>query len=132
MRILLWQQAMSRGMLSSGSSDRSMTFTFPAQVTKDLLRWMILFSVEDLIPLGRDQVKLPLSQNKDYSNSKIASKAIRNSQHPRRCNPVQPPTVQQRPSKTRTSRFPTWALPDNLALVGVRLFIQLDAPREDC
>jgi hypothetical protein len=57
MRILLWQQAMSRGLLSSSSYAKSMTFLFPAQIASDLLEWMVLISTENLMPLGRDQVK---------------------------------------------------------------------------
>lgn len=56
MRILLWQQAMSRGLLSSDSHIKSMNFTFPAGVARDLLRWMGSFSTDNLMPLGRDQL----------------------------------------------------------------------------
>jgi hypothetical protein len=63
MRILLWQQAMSRGLLSSVSFHQSMTFFFPAQVVRDLLAWMMLFSTYNLLPLGRDQVSVSLQHN---------------------------------------------------------------------
>lgn len=56
MRILLWQQALRRGLLSSASYDAAMNFNFPAQVVRDLLTWMALFSTDNLVPLGRDQV----------------------------------------------------------------------------
>jgi hypothetical protein len=59
MRILLWQQAMSRGLLSSNSHIKSMSFAFPTEVARDLLRWMAAFSIENLMPLGRDQVGFP-------------------------------------------------------------------------
>jgi len=55
MRILLWQQAMSRRFLSSFGNN-FMTFAFPVQVTRELLRLMVMFSTENLTPLGRDQV----------------------------------------------------------------------------
>lgn len=63
MRILLWQHAMSRGLLSSVSSHQSMTFLFPVQVVRDLLAWMMLFSTYNLMPLGRDQVSVSLQHN---------------------------------------------------------------------
>jgi hypothetical protein len=59
MRILLWQQAVSRGLLSSTSCIESMKFSFPAEVAQDLLRWMGPFSTDNLMPLGRDQVRFP-------------------------------------------------------------------------
>lgn len=56
MQILLWQQALSRGLLSSDSNVESMTFRFPARVAQDLLAFITAVSKDDLIPLGRDQV----------------------------------------------------------------------------
>ncbi|KUJ09907.1 uncharacterized protein LY89DRAFT_597187 [Mollisia scopiformis] len=56
MKILLWQQAMSRGFLSSSSSCGFMTFVYPAQVCQEVLRRIRLFSTQDLVPLGRDQL----------------------------------------------------------------------------
>ncbi|KAE8440638.1 hypothetical protein EG329_007004 [Mollisiaceae sp. DMI_Dod_QoI] len=56
MQTLLWQQAMCRGFLSSAASCDFMTFRYPAQVCQEVLRRIKLFSTEDLIPLGRDQL----------------------------------------------------------------------------
>lgn len=56
MQILLWQQAMSRGFLSSSSDCGFMTFRYPAQVARESLSRIQLFSTKDLMPLGRDQL----------------------------------------------------------------------------
>jgi hypothetical protein len=57
MRTIIWQRALSLGLLSSLSSSALMTFSFPVQVGRDLLSAMQRFSREDLLPLGRDQVR---------------------------------------------------------------------------
>ncbi|KAJ5548134.1 hypothetical protein N7513_005368 [Penicillium frequentans] len=56
MRTILWQEALSLGLLSSSSSTAVMTFSFPAQVSRDLLHSLRCFSETDLLPLGRDQL----------------------------------------------------------------------------
>lgn len=56
MRTILWQEALSLGLLSSSSQTAVMTFAFPAQVGRDLLHSLRYFSDTDLLPLGRDQV----------------------------------------------------------------------------
>ncbi|CZR69006.1 related to C6 transcription factor [Phialocephala subalpina] len=56
MQTLLWQQAMSRGFLSSSSECEFMTFRYPARVARESLMRIRLFSTGDLIPLGRDQL----------------------------------------------------------------------------
>lgn len=56
MKVLLWQQAMSRGLLSSVSDVESMNFLFPSLVAQDLLASVEKISHGDLLPLGRDQV----------------------------------------------------------------------------
>lgn len=56
MRTILWQKALSMGLLSSSTSSDVMTFSFPAKVSRDLLHSLRLFSETDLLPLGRDQV----------------------------------------------------------------------------
>lgn len=58
MRTIIWQEALSLGLLSSASFVDVMTFGFPAQVGHDLLRALRGFSESDLLPLGRDQVSL--------------------------------------------------------------------------
>ena len=56
MRTILWQEALSLGLLSSSSNTSVMTFAFPAQVGRNLLHSLRCFSETDLLPLGRDQV----------------------------------------------------------------------------
>lgn len=56
MRTILWQEALSLGLLSSSTSTDVMTFSFPTKVSRNLLTSLRLFSEEDLLPLGRDQV----------------------------------------------------------------------------
>lgn len=56
MRTILWQEALSLGLLSSSAYTDVMTFGFPAQVGRDLLHSLRCFSDTDLLPLGRDQV----------------------------------------------------------------------------
>ena len=56
MRTILWQEALSMGLLSSSTSTDVMTFSFPAKVGRDLLHSLRFFSKGDLLPLGRDQV----------------------------------------------------------------------------
>ncbi|KAJ5089887.1 hypothetical protein N7532_008571 [Penicillium argentinense] len=56
MRTILWQEALSMGLLSSATSTDIMTFGFPAQVSRDLLHALRFFSETDLLPLGRDQL----------------------------------------------------------------------------
>lgn len=58
MRTIIWQEALSMGLLSSASFVDVMTFGFPAQVGHDLLQALGCFSESDLLPLGRDQVSL--------------------------------------------------------------------------
>ncbi|KAJ5387693.1 hypothetical protein N7509_010234 [Penicillium cosmopolitanum] len=55
MRTILWQKALSMGLLSSSTSRDVMTFSFPAKVSRDLLHSLRFFSETDLLPLGRDQ-----------------------------------------------------------------------------
>lgn len=57
MRTIIWQRALSLGFLSSQASSALMTFCFPVQVSRDLLSALRSFSSEDLLPLGRDQVR---------------------------------------------------------------------------
>lgn len=56
MRTILWQEALSSGLLSSAGTS-VMTFSFPALVGRDLLHSLRRFSEADLLPLGRDQVR---------------------------------------------------------------------------
>ncbi|KAL7923775.1 hypothetical protein ACQKWADRAFT_289272 [Trichoderma austrokoningii] len=56
MRILLWQQAMSRSLLSSYDDDDSMTFFFPSQIAQEFLASITSNSREQLTSLGRDQL----------------------------------------------------------------------------
>lgn len=58
MRTIIWQEALSRHLLSSKSGARLMTFRFPAVVSRDLLMSLQSFTESDLLPLGRDQVCL--------------------------------------------------------------------------
>lgn len=58
MRTILWQEALSLGLLSSSAYMGVMTFGFPAQVGRDLLHSLKCFSEKDLLPLGRDQVRI--------------------------------------------------------------------------
>lgn len=65
MRTIIWQEALSMGLLSSASIVDVMTFGFPAQVGHDLLHALRCFSESDLLPLGRDQVSFS-SMMKQY------------------------------------------------------------------
>ncbi|KAL1882581.1 hypothetical protein Plec18167_002998 [Paecilomyces lecythidis] len=56
MRTIIWQQALSLGLLSSTSYNALMTFTFPSYVGRDLLSSLKDYHSEDLLPLGRDQL----------------------------------------------------------------------------
>lgn len=56
MRMVIWQEALSRHLLSSTSCLELMTFRFPVHVGHDLLCSLQGFSKSDLLPLGRDQV----------------------------------------------------------------------------
>ncbi|KAJ5835592.1 hypothetical protein N7447_001618 [Penicillium robsamsonii] len=56
MRTILWQEALTMGLLSSSACTSVMGFGFPAQVGRALLRSLRGFSETDLLPLGRDQV----------------------------------------------------------------------------
>ncbi|KAE8159681.1 hypothetical protein BDV40DRAFT_314464 [Aspergillus tamarii] len=56
MRTIIWQEALSRQMLSSKAYAELLTFKFPACVSRDLLYSLQGFSESDLLPLGRDQV----------------------------------------------------------------------------
>ncbi|ETR98017.1 hypothetical protein M419DRAFT_133808 [Trichoderma reesei RUT C-30] len=56
MRILIWQQAMSRSLLSSCANDDSMTFLFPSRIAQDFLTSITMNSKEHLVSLGRDQL----------------------------------------------------------------------------
>jgi hypothetical protein len=57
MRTMIWQRALSLGLLSSYSHSSLMNFKFPMQVSRDLLAALGRFSSDDLLPLGRDQVR---------------------------------------------------------------------------
>ncbi|EHK44897.1 hypothetical protein TRIATDRAFT_38560 [Trichoderma atroviride IMI 206040] len=56
MRVLLWQQAMSRSLLSSYAEHDSMTFLFPSQIAQEFLTSITMNSTEQLTSLGRDQL----------------------------------------------------------------------------
>ncbi|PTB38753.1 hypothetical protein M441DRAFT_172628 [Trichoderma asperellum CBS 433.97] len=56
MRILIWQQAMSRSLLSSYADHDSMTFFFPSQIAQEFLASITVNYKEHLISLGRDQL----------------------------------------------------------------------------
>ncbi|OJJ77807.1 hypothetical protein ASPBRDRAFT_112642 [Aspergillus brasiliensis CBS 101740] len=56
MRTIIWQEALSRHLLSSKSCAQLMTFGFPAVVSRDLLMSLQSFTESDLLPLGRDQL----------------------------------------------------------------------------
>lgn len=57
MQILLWQQAMRNGFLSSQSEVDILTFLFPSRIAHDILSFISTISHSDLEPLGRDQVR---------------------------------------------------------------------------
>lgn len=83
MRTMIWQRALSLRLLSSQSKSSLMNFTFPMQVSRDLLGSLNRFSSHDLLPLGRDQVRyseFPKMWNTtDYFS---AVEVFRSSQHP--------------------------------------------------
>ncbi|KAK1246542.1 hypothetical protein MKX08_000344 [Trichoderma sp. CBMAI-0020] len=56
MRTLLWQQAMSRCLLSTYAEHDSMTFLFPSQIAQEFLASITMNSTEQLTSLGRDQL----------------------------------------------------------------------------
>ncbi|KAH8427629.1 putative C6 transcription factor [Aspergillus melleus] len=56
MRTIVWQEALSRQLLSTSAYAELMTFKFPALVSRDLLYSLRKFTESDLLPLGRDQV----------------------------------------------------------------------------
>ncbi|KAI9046332.1 putative C6 transcription factor [Aspergillus affinis] len=56
MRTIVWQEALSRQLLSTVSYAELMTFKFPALVSRDLLYSLREFTEADLLPLGRDQL----------------------------------------------------------------------------
>ncbi|KAK1143273.1 hypothetical protein N8T08_006800 [Aspergillus melleus] len=56
MRTIVWQEALSRQLLSTTSYAELMTFRFPALVSRDLLYSLREFTESDLLPLGRDQL----------------------------------------------------------------------------
>ncbi|KNG86788.1 C6 transcription factor [Aspergillus nomiae NRRL 13137] len=56
MRTIIWQEALSRQMLSSKAYSELLTFKFPTRVSRDLLYSLQGFSEFDLLPLGRDQL----------------------------------------------------------------------------
>ncbi|KAF7179030.1 hypothetical protein CNMCM7691_007800 [Aspergillus felis] len=56
MRTIVWQEALSRHLLSSTSTTEAMTFRFPVVVGRDLLMSLQGLSATDLLPLGRDQL----------------------------------------------------------------------------
>lgn len=56
MRTMVWQEALSRQLLSTASYADLLTFKFPALVSRDLLCSLREFTESDLLPLGRDQV----------------------------------------------------------------------------
>ncbi|KAG2417595.1 hypothetical protein HFD88_008814 [Aspergillus terreus] len=56
MRTIIWQEALSRHLLSSTAYVELMTFRFPAVVSRDLLVSLKGFTQSDLLPLGRDQL----------------------------------------------------------------------------
>lgn len=58
MQILLWQQAMRNGFLSSHSEVDILTFLFPSRIAHDMLSYISTISHSDLEPLGRDQVRI--------------------------------------------------------------------------
>ncbi|KAJ5164170.1 uncharacterized protein N7500_006000 [Penicillium coprophilum] len=55
MRTILWQEALTMGLLSSSASTSVLEFEFPAQIGRALLQALRGFSETDLLPLGRDQ-----------------------------------------------------------------------------
>ncbi|KAJ5383906.1 hypothetical protein N7517_001817 [Penicillium concentricum] len=55
MRTILWQEALTMGLLSSSACTSVLEFGFPAQVGRALLQSLRGFSETDLLPLGRDQ-----------------------------------------------------------------------------
>lgn len=56
MQTLLWQKAMSQGLLSSVSDTELMSFLFPSRIAQSLLASITTVSRDDLLPLGRDQL----------------------------------------------------------------------------
>ncbi|PLB55605.1 hypothetical protein P170DRAFT_433115 [Aspergillus steynii IBT 23096] len=56
MRTIVWQEALSRQLLSTASYAELLTFKFPALVSRDLLYSLREFTESDLLPLGRDQL----------------------------------------------------------------------------
>ncbi|KAJ5452816.1 hypothetical protein N7445_000999 [Penicillium cf. griseofulvum] len=56
MRTILWQEALTMGLLSSSACTSVLEFGFPAQVGRGLLQALQGFSETDLLPLGRDQL----------------------------------------------------------------------------
>lgn len=87
MRTIIWQEALSRHMLSSTSYIELMTFRFPAAVSRDLLYSLQGFTQSELLPLGRDQVcHIPTAE--DESNACEALEMFRSGKFSRRYSAI--------------------------------------------
>ncbi|EAW18197.1 putative C6 transcription factor [Aspergillus fischeri NRRL 181] len=76
MRTIVWQEALSRHLLSSTATTEVMTFRFPVIVGRDLLMSLHGLSETDLLPLGRDQVANSLADTVLYTPPSSFSRAL--------------------------------------------------------
>lgn len=56
MRIVLWQGALSKGLLSANATKDSMNYYFPGRVMRDLLQGLPQVNRETFVAGGQDQV----------------------------------------------------------------------------
>jgi hypothetical protein len=73
MQILVWQNAMKQGCLSSAAKAETLTFTYPSTIAKQLLASITSTSGNHLASLGRDQVRDDLHLS-TYQQGRIAHK----------------------------------------------------------
>lgn len=99
MQTLLWQKAMSQGLLSSVSDTELMSFLFPSRIAQSLLASITTVSRDDLLPLGRDQVSIftpwyICTGSRHYCVFRLTRlvvvQILRDHKHPSRCCPLPP------------------------------------------
>lgn len=84
LRTMIWQLSITNGYLSSGSSDASMTFTYPIQIARDLTSDTMRFSQQSMEVHGVGLVRLPRAFQ-DYQITVSGRETFRYSLHPNGC-----------------------------------------------
>lgn len=90
LRCMVWQLSIANGYLSSSSPDLTMTFKYPIEIAKDLIRDIQSMSLQSMEVHGIGLVCMICPCRRWFTYSAIDREAFRHVMHPLGCNRLRP------------------------------------------